>query len=384
MELVGIISAVVTRWSADTNRLKDLLSGKGMVMDKENISSNLSHGDMCLLRIITLMEEAVTGLQRQQAEWHHKVFRECCGVCQAHKATQTELKLIICGNNEPNGPATRASWEEEVLGDKTLTMSLADESSLSTICHESVELNDLNKDLLGVGTAAVLDATKVSSDEPQAAGIMFGESSKRSNNGKRRNRHAVWLAAREGNAALVDVLVASGWSVEGPATRNPLRIAAYRGHLDVAQTLLRHGANIEADHRDIRGGTALHMAAKAGHAAMVAFLIGKGANIDAKDWRHGYTPLHMAVQNSHMDVIEVLLAKGANINAVGKWVCRTKSARPLHLAVEFGHAEVVKLLIARGADLHATNMEWKTPLALAEQLQKFNVLDVIVSALRRV
>jgi truncated hemoglobin YjbI len=70
-----------------------------------------------------------------------------------------------------------------------------------------------------------------------------------------------------------------------------LHMAARRGNVLVAQSLLRHGADIEA--RDKNGDTPLHRAVKCGHVEMVAFLLSQGADVQAKT-KSGQTPQHMA------------------------------------------------------------------------------------------
>lgn len=58
----------------------------------------------------------------------------------------------------------------------------------------------------------------------------------------------------------------------------------------------------------------LHLAAQQGDLELVDSLLAKGANINAFD-ELGKTPLHYAVQEERFDVVERLLKAGADVNA---------------------------------------------------------------------
>src|SRR5258708_33895964 len=60
-----------------------------------------------------------------------------------------------------------------------------------------------------------------------------------------------------------------------------LMLAARAGSLDVADLLVRHGANVNAKEK-WRGQTALMWAADAGSAAMTRFLIAHKADVNAR------------------------------------------------------------------------------------------------------
>ncbi len=87
----------------------------------------------------------------------------------------------------------------------------------------------------------------------------------------------------------------------------PLMIAAQGDHIAIAEVLVTHGANVNAE--DITG-TPLHTAALAGHTAMVEFLVSMGADVNASA-SEGTTPLHRAAANGHTDIIELLIKHGA-------------------------------------------------------------------------
>ncbi|HRJ77581.1 MAG TPA: ankyrin repeat domain-containing protein, partial [Planctomycetota bacterium] len=66
-------------------------------------------------------------------------------------------------------------------------------------------------------------------------------------------------------------------SPNGSTNRTPLHLAAWRGHLTMAEMLIERGANINAV--DIAFQTPLHLAAIEGHEALVRLLIDRRADV---------------------------------------------------------------------------------------------------------
>lgn len=75
----------------------------------------------------------------------------------------------------------------------------------------------------------------------------------------------------------------TGWS--------PLHEACNHGHYNVALTLVKAGANINA--KGLEDDTPLHDAAIVGHFKLVKLLVEKGADVNAKN-RKGKTPCDVA------------------------------------------------------------------------------------------
>ena len=91
----------------------------------------------------------------------------------------------------------------------------------------------------------------------------------------------------------------------------PLGFAVSRGHKDIVELLLRHGADPNA--RGITGLTALHLVCLYGYAAMVRMLLDEGADADAEAQdpdREGQTrtPGSLAELGGHREVISILAA----------------------------------------------------------------------------
>ncbi len=93
--------------------------------------------------------------------------------------------------------------------------------------------------------------------------------------------------------------------------RTPLFYAAKDGEAAIVAVLVHHGANVNAQDRNLE--TPLHFAARAYQPEIVECLLTSGAAVDAHDV-HGNTPLSHAVFDSkgRGRVIELLVSSGAN------------------------------------------------------------------------
>ena len=174
-----------------------------------------------------------------------------------------------------------------------------------------------------------------------------------------------------------------------------LMAACAAGRLDVAQTLLKFGADPNAP--DGLGDAALHVAVLGANADLVALLLEHGAKADALGAKGG-APLHLAARYSKLDAGRVLLEHGADPNVRGAfgrtplhwaptfWTDGLQApafaamlldhganpnARddggmtPLHLAVIHRRQDLVRLFTARGGDMNARDGQGRTPAQLS-------------------
>ncbi len=124
---------------------------------------------------------------------------------------------------------------------------------------------------------------------------------------------ALHWAARNGNAALTELLVAAGSDLESSTrigAHTPLHVASTAGRGAVVELLL--GAGADAGAETTTGATALHFAAAAGDVRSVAALMAHGAPPDAAEPEWGQTPLMFAAAYGRVDAIRALLAGGAD------------------------------------------------------------------------
>lgn len=129
---------------------------------------------------------------------------------------------------------------------------------------------------------------------------------------------------------------------------------------------LENGARIDAESGDSLRPTALHAAAYGGHADTVEALLRAGASPDMRNVEGG-TPLFCAVLNLGLtaspeprrqaDVMEALLRHGADPD-----LGTTDDFRPLQCAALLGETAMIELLLDYGADANAAERDGNTAL----------------------
>ena len=118
----------------------------------------------------------------------------------------------------------------------------------------------------------------------------------------------------------------------------PLGLAAFFGHVEVARFLLELGAEVNTPSQNGLKVTPLNSAAAGRHYEIAMMLLEKGANPNIRQERD-FVPLHSAAMNGQIEMVKVLLQYGADKdlqNADGK------SARDF--ALENGHKIVAEVL----------------------------------------
>jgi len=161
-------------------------------------------------------------------------------------------------------------------------------------------------------------------------------------------------AAENDTAAVVEVLLAAG-ADPNAATRDgvsPVRQAVRRGALDVAEVLLRHGAQDDTTAIDHFLGSCerADRAAATDHAD----LLGQLSEVD-------FATLVRAAGRSGVDAVELMLDLGFPVDTRDE-----DGQTALHEAAYAGRVDVARLLLDRGAGLDARDGQWQcTPLCFA-------------------
>jgi ankyrin repeat protein len=154
---------------------------------------------------------------------------------------------------------------------------------------------------------------------------------------------ALTAAARAGNWDKVLSLVAVGTKQEdvngsdGDGTR-PLHWAVRADELEVAATLLKAGADVNARNR--LGVTPVSLAAANGNGAMLRRLFDHGANPNHVEGT-GETLLMTATRSGSVDAVRAILDRNVNPNAAGPQLQLTA----LMIAAGMGSTDVVRALI---------------------------------------
>jgi ankyrin repeat protein len=150
-------------------------------------------------------------------------------------------------------------------------------------------------------------------------------------------------AAIQGRKEVAALLLSNGADVDAKDSfgRTSLNQAAEKGYADLAELLLANKADVEA--RDSQtGSTPLILASFQGHKTIVDSLLAHGANVNATG-QNGVTALLFAAETGHRDIAEVLIAHGADVNARS-----TNGTTLLSVARQSGHADIVDLLRHHG------------------------------------
>lgn len=195
------------------------------------------------------------------------------------------------------------------------------------------------------------------------------------------------LASINGNAAMIEGLIAAGADPNAPLTKfadTALMLASRTGQLDAVKVLLDHGAGVNA--KETWGGTtALMWAVSEHHPDVAKLLIEHGADVNAKsnfvpsasgrgfegtapvapkpkqaieEFASGWlTPLMFAARENDLASARLLADSGADINAL---CADGKDA--LSLALFNGSYEVASFLIDRHANVNQADAQRFTPL----------------------
>jgi ankyrin repeat protein len=129
----------------------------------------------------------------------------------------------------------------------------------------------------------------------------------------------------------------------------PLHWAVYANNFDVAQILVKAGANVKAVTR-LDASTPLLMAATNGNVQIMELLINAGADVNAAS-SIGTTPLMQSAASGNVDAVRLLIDHGANVNAKDT----LKEQTPLMFAATMDRAPVIRLLVAKGAKPNVTS-----------------------------
>ena len=187
------------------------------------------------------------------------------------------------------------------------------------------------------------------------------------------------VAAREGHARAVEILLENSVPVNGTVTRRtpgwtPLHLAAINGHSSMMSVLLAAGGGPNLPTTD--GRTALHCAVtgvatrQSAETMICALLDGGGAAPRARD-RNRQSTVHSAARYDHPAVVRRMHSAGVPLMEIDRW-----HRTPLQWAVLNGNVDVVGVLLELGAaaspkqvklgyHLKSTSLFYESPLHVA-------------------
>lgn len=180
------------------------------------------------------------------------------------------------------------------------------------------------------------------------------------------------LAVENRHTQAVRLLLAAGADAkeDDPDRQHPLLIACGTGDLGIVQMLLAAGAPINITGKKERYHTVLndnasplHKAISKGHLEVVQTLVEQGADIE-KVFDGSQTPLVAAARAGDLRIVRVLLAAGANVDCVA-------GGTALSRAAYYGNVDIVKELLRANATIWAPQ---HIPNALLSASSRGNLL----------
>ncbi len=165
----------------------------------------------------------------------------------------------------------------------------------------------------------------------------------------RQKGEALLVATAEGNLQKVQELLDSqkgltedtssvqeliNYQCVAPSRVSALHVAAKHGHLDIAEALIAHGANIDMTNKNRH--TPLFMASENGHHLLVKHLLTKGAkvvNCQNESWGQC---LEVAIWNGHSQCAEAIMNWNFDVDRISKI---------LKVFAEVGYTKCIRLML---------------------------------------
>ena len=184
-------------------------------------------------------------------------------------------------------------------------------------------------------------------------------------------------ASSYGELAVVKMLVKAGAGVRvtDEDGDNCLTLAAYFGYVEIVRYLVAF-PEVDVNHAEEEGYTALHFAGQENQPAVVEVLIDAGADVEAIEDDRGRTPLLLASLSGALDCVKLLVRAGA-----GVCVTDNEGDTCLILAAYFGRIETVRYLLCMPeVDVDHSSTEGFTALHVSGQKLFPEVVQVLIDA----
>ncbi|XP_045208029.2 LOW QUALITY PROTEIN: ankyrin repeat and SAM domain-containing protein 3-like [Mercenaria mercenaria] len=160
----------------------------------------------------------------------------------------------------------------------------------------------------------------------------------------------------------IDHINKGGWTA--------LMYACYIGHESIVSLLLEQGASVNL--RNQKKETSLMLAASCGNDRVGRLLCSQGAELECRDAR-GWTALFHATYSGHQNMVCFLLKQGANMNAVEPSMGMT----PFMEAAAEGHEIIVQLFLQHGVNVNAKAYNGDTARSLALITGNMKIVSLI-------
>ena len=223
-------------------------------------------------------------------------------------------------------------------------------------------------------------------------------------------RSPLLKASSFGELAIVKMLVKAGAGVRVTDKDGAtcLTLAAYFGFIETVRYLVGF-PEVDVNHAEKEGYTALHFAGQENHPEVVEVLIDAGADVEAIEDELGCSPLLTASMSGGLDAVKVLIRAGADVRVadnegdaclilatyfghietvryllcmpeVGVYYSYTKAFTALHFSGQENFPDIVQVLIDAGADINAKDEKGRSPLHSACNYGELAIVKMLVEA----
>lgn len=187
-----------------------------------------------------------------------------------------------------------------------------------------------------------------------------------------------WTAIQRDQVGPIQALLSRGFDVNSPSPNlsPPLVHALHLDNIRVAEFLLAQ-PELDVNASNPAGETALMMAAIRGHLHLAQTLIERGAQVNQPGW----APLHYAATSASdqsLAITQLLLEHHAYIDTESP-----NGSTPLMLAAQYGHESVVRLLLEEGAQALQKNHLGLTAIDFARRAGREPMAELIAAHVRQ-
>jgi hypothetical protein len=181
-------------------------------------------------------------------------------------------------------------------------------------------------------------------------------------------------AIKRDDANAVQQLLSRGFDPNtiDPQGQTGLYVALSEPSLKAAQVLAA-AAKTNVNALNAKDESALMIAALKGQLDVAASLVKRDADVNKTGW----TPLHYAATGGHLPILSLLLENHAYIDAESP-----NGSTPLMMAAMYGTPQAVKLLVEAGADPLLKNQQGLTAIDFARRASRTEAVDLLVAAIR--
>lgn len=185
---------------------------------------------------------------------------------------------------------------------------------------------------------------------------------------------ALEKAVFHGHTDVVKALLDRSITIKTTKNRPILHEAVFWERTDIIQLLIDFG--VDVNETDRYGNTALHIAAAQGSEKNVHLLINAKANTNSKNI-FGITPLHEAVKQQHIHIIQTLLKHGVDANESD-----SHGRTALHLSVQMKNPDIVKVLLNAKVKTNIQDKDGSTAMDKAQDLDHNKEREFIIHMLK--